>query len=281
MCQFCVTHGEGEKWYLRAENYAEDLLSDLRRRRFVEGFLADSDHLRRDRDRLERLARAPGFVRRAVARGISWRMKKVHFGQVVPLEDLERILGFVSSVVRLACACRQVSLGREARYCYALSLAPDGGEFRRIADRLDPAYFKGPDMQGLETLTCEEALASFRGHEDEGLCHSVWTLLTPYIGVVCNCDRTDCMAMRSTVVHDVPVMFRAEYVARLDPDRCIGCRSCLRSCQFGALSYRAGVGKAGVDASRCFGCGVCRVACPTDALDLADRASDPVAARLW
>ena len=36
MCEFCVKHGEGEKWYLQAKNYSDDLLSDIRRRRFIE-----------------------------------------------------------------------------------------------------------------------------------------------------------------------------------------------------------------------------------------------------
>ena len=31
MCDFCVQHGEGKKWYVQAKNYAEDLLSDVRR----------------------------------------------------------------------------------------------------------------------------------------------------------------------------------------------------------------------------------------------------------
>ncbi len=45
MCQFCVKHGEGKKWYLQAKNYAEDLLSDLRRRNFVTNFFGHPEHL--------------------------------------------------------------------------------------------------------------------------------------------------------------------------------------------------------------------------------------------
>jgi hypothetical protein len=36
LCEFCHKHGEGEKWYLQVKFYSEDLLSDLRRRKFVE-----------------------------------------------------------------------------------------------------------------------------------------------------------------------------------------------------------------------------------------------------
>jgi hypothetical protein len=36
MCEFCHKHREGKKWYLEAENYSDDLLSDLKRL-FIEG----------------------------------------------------------------------------------------------------------------------------------------------------------------------------------------------------------------------------------------------------
>ena len=36
MCEFCHKHGEGKRWYLKAENYSDDLLSDLKRL-FIEG----------------------------------------------------------------------------------------------------------------------------------------------------------------------------------------------------------------------------------------------------
>jgi len=39
MCQFCHQHGEGKTWYLQARHYAEDLLSDLERRRYLEEFI--------------------------------------------------------------------------------------------------------------------------------------------------------------------------------------------------------------------------------------------------
>ena len=45
MCEFCTKHGEGEKWYLQAKNYSDDLLSDVRRRRFIEEFVSEPDAL--------------------------------------------------------------------------------------------------------------------------------------------------------------------------------------------------------------------------------------------
>ncbi len=200
---------------------------------------------------------------------------------MVPIEDLERILDLVNSVVRLPCICRKVTRGREKRYCYGLSMSPAGGELARIVGSLDDGFFAGPDTSGFETLTKTEALESWRAHEREGLCHSVWTFRTPFIGGLCNCDRSDCIAMRATVTHGVPVMFRAGYVATIDPDRCTGCRQCMKVCQFGAISYSAGEKKSVVDARRCFGCGVCRASCSAQAISLPDRASVPACANLW
>jgi Pyruvate/2-oxoacid:ferredoxin oxidoreductase delta subunit len=281
MCEFCIRHGEGEKWYLQARNYADDLLSDLRRRRFVEGFLRDPEALARDRGRLELLTKAPGFVRRAVSWAVTRRMKKVHFGQVVPLEDVERIFSFVNSIVRVPCVCRLVTVGHERRYCYGLSLSPEGGGLAKISRALDRSYLHGPDTREFESLSREEALRALREHEEEGLCHSVWTFVTPFIGAICNCDRSDCLAMNATITHDVRVMFRAEYVAEVDPEACVGCRECMRFCQFGALTYSAGTEKAVVDLTRCYGCGVCRAGCGAGALRLSDRGSIPAVARLW
>ena len=281
MCEFCVKHGDGKKWYLQAKNYSDDLLSDVRRRKFIEEFLSDPEALTRNADRLDRLAKAPRLIRNVVKRLIPHRMKKVHFGQVVPMEDIEKIFGFVNSIVRFACICRHVTVKQEKRYCYAISLAPNGGKFAEIFRGLSHSYLGGPDAAGQERLSREEAVASLHRHEKEGLCHTLWTFHTPFIAGVCNCDRSDCLAIRSTVTHSIPVMFRAEYVAEVSPDACTGCRECMRLCQFGAVTYSASTGKAVIDQQWCYGCGICRSACNKNAIKLADRSTIPVAAGLW
>ena len=281
MCEFCHKHGEGKKWYLQAKNYSEDLMSDLRRRKFIADFFSKPGDLTESMGKLEKLSRAPAFVKGVLAPYISGRQKKIHFGQVLPMEDVERIFSFVTGIVRLACLCRQENLGTEQRYCYGISMAPQGGEFRKIIEEIDASYLTGPDTAGLETLTKEEALDSFRQHEKEGLCHSVWTFITPFVGGICNCDRSDCYAMRATVTYGIPIMFRAEYVAEVNPELCNGCRQCMRACQFGAMGYSAANKKVVIDPRRCYGCGVCRASCTKDAITLNDRTSVPIAASIW
>lgn len=281
MCEFCHKHGEGKKWYLQAKNYSDDLLSDVRRRKFIQDFFSDPEYLTRDAAGLHRLDKVPPFVRNLIGRVVSRKMKRIHFGQVAPIEDIEQIFDFMGAIVRTACICRHSTLGQEKRYCYGVSLAPDRSEFANILAGIDTSYFGGPDHAGTERLSKDEAVAAFREHEREGLCHTIWTFHAPFIGGICNCDRADCLAMQSTVTHNVPVMFRAEYVAEIDPDACSGCRACMRVCQFGALTFSAGAKKSVVDQRWCYGCGICRAVCAKDAISLKDRAAVPAAANRW
>lgn len=283
MCEFCLKHGEGEKWYLQARNYSEDMLSDLRRLKFLEQF-ANPEELQREMAKMDtvfgRVRKMPWFIRSLFTRMITGKMKKVHFGQVVPIEDIEQIFELTNSVVRVACVCRQSTLGKEKRYCYGISVGPNGGKLVEIFRAVEEKFTGGVDDNRFEMLTREEAIAAFRAHELEGLCHTVWTFQTPFIGGICNCDRADCLAMRGIFTHDVPAMFRAEYVAEIDDEACSGCRQCMRLCQFGALCYSAATKKTVVDQTRCYGCGICRSVCATDAIRLEDRAESAVA-NLW
>jgi Pyruvate/2-oxoacid:ferredoxin oxidoreductase delta subunit len=283
MCEFCLKHGEGEKWYLQAKNYSDDLLNDIRRRKFIEAF-SDPERISKaaahSAKRTERLRNAPVFIRNILSRLVTRKMKRMHFGQVIPIEEVEKIFAFTNCIVRVACICRKAILGKEKRYCYGVSLSPDS-RFGDVIKGLDKSYQDGPDTTESETLTREEAIAAFRAHELEGLCHTVWTFETPFIGGICNCDRSDCLAMRSTVTHATPVMFRAEFVAGINQEECNGCRECMRLCQFGAIAYSAATRKTVIDQRWCYGCGICRSVCNRNAIRLEERAISPVAADIW
>ncbi|MBN1286205.1 MAG: CoB--CoM heterodisulfide reductase iron-sulfur subunit A family protein [Anaerolineae bacterium] len=64
-------------------------------------------------------------------------------------------------------------------------------------------------------------------------------------------------------------------VAEVDPARCVGCLTCVRTCPFGIPEVRPdrpGVGDLGgsayIDPSRCQGCGTCTAECPANAIQL-------------
>lgn len=282
MCEFCHKHGEGKKWYLKAENYSEDLLSDVRRRKMIKNFAADPESTARSIERMDNFPKAPKFIQWLVRKLVPVKMKKKHYGQVVPIEEIEQIFGFVNSIVRVECFCRKFTAGKkEKRFCYGIAMGPNGGKFGELMREIAPSFLTGPDVGGMEVLNKGQALAAFREHEKEGLCHSVWTFQTPFIGGICNCDRSDCLAMRSTVTHNIPVMFRAEFIAAVEPDKCTGCRSCMRVCQFGALSFSVSNQKVCIDLTKCYGCGICRSVCPKNAISLKARSEVPLVANLW
>jgi Pyruvate/2-oxoacid:ferredoxin oxidoreductase delta subunit len=282
MCEFCHKHGEGKTWYLRAENYSDELMSDLGRRGFIRDFFEHfPTHYPGQVRQLDKLDKMPAFVQRAVRRQVLRKQKVDHFGQVVPIEEIERIFGFVTSIVRLACICRHMTVGHEHRYCYGVSLAPNGGEWTKFLREIDAGYLIGPETKGLEPLAAGEALTAFREHEKQGLCHTVWTFKAPFIGGICNCDSADCLALKFQLKRGVATLFRAEHIAGIDPDLCSGCRECLRLCSFGALNFSPARRKVSVDAGRCFGCGICRSACAKKAIALSNRTLVPAAKEIW
>jgi Pyruvate/2-oxoacid:ferredoxin oxidoreductase delta subunit len=281
VCEFCMKHGEGKKWYLEAKNYSEDLLSDASRVKFIREFFKEIPTPGEMEKGLASLEKAPGFIRRAMTRRITRKYHKIHFGQVVPIEEIEQILGFVNSIIRVACICRYKTLGKEKRFCYGVSMGPNGGRLGEILQGIDKSFASGPHSWGAETVSKSEALEAMKGYEKEGLCHTVWVFQTPFIGGICNCDRSDCLALKTSVTHNLPMLFRAEYVAEIHPELCSGCRNCMRVCQFGALAYSAGTKTAFIDQRYCYGCGICRSVCAKEAISLRERAQVPAASRLW
>jgi len=199
------------------------------------------------------------------------RKQVVHFGQVIPIEDVYKVIDMVSSITRMPCGCRFKTIGKtDKRYCFGLGFDKTG------------TLGKYPDAaSSLEVLDKEETKKIFHEYDEEGLMHSIWTGVTPCVIGICNCDR-DCGAYKSYIEKDgAPSFFRAEYVCRVDWDLCTGCKSCMSQCQFGSQFYSSVFSKVHIDPTRCFGCGICRAACPHDAIELVPREEIPEAANIW
>jgi len=260
MCEFCTQHGEGQKWYLVMRNYSSELLAQKGRVEWIEDFIAHMEEKNgKAVAQLDAIRKNPvvyGFVRRMATR----KQKAEHWGQVVPIEDVERIVDLQDSIVRLPCVCRSLTTGREARYCFGFGADPTG------------FFGRYPDYShSFEVLEKEEAKKLLRSFDKEGMMHSIWTFKTPYIGGLCNCDQ-DCVAYRFQVKTNLgQVMFRAEYVGMVNWDLCDGCKKCLSQCQFGAIKYSNSMKRATIEMMQCYGCGVCRAVCEKDAITLKPR----------
>ncbi|MGB3905726.1 MAG: 4Fe-4S binding protein [Anaerolineae bacterium] len=286
MCEFCTAHGEGKKWYLEMKNYAEELLNEELSAEQKE-IVGAPTRLEYNLDFFERFVMpATGFVpplpeeteeaappsEPEPPEEETVRRRKIeHFGQVLPLEDVEQVLDKVDSITRLPCGCRFITTGKtDKRYCFGLGMDKWGilGKFPDAAS-------------SLEVMEKEEAKRVFREYDHEGLMHSIWTGVTPYVMGLCNCDR-DCGAYKRSIEESgFPTFFRAEYVCEVDWDLCTGCKGCMAQCQFGAQFYSSVLSKVYIDPARCYGCGVCRSVCPHEAIALLPRQEHPEAAEIW
>lgn len=269
MCEFCTKHGDGKIWYKNARNYANDLMSDMRRRDYIQNFLESTiGEGIFSLGRLETIYRKKKKLPPRIVKAMVEKAKDEHFGQVVPIEDVRTIVEKAASVVRMPCACRWAADKNEVRCCYSVSYSP-----ATWYEDLDMSYFGRAGAEGLETLSREEAIAQMENLDEEGTVHTIWTMITPFIGAICNCTSLECLGMR-TLAMDVETLSRGEYVARVDPEACNGCGLCEENCQFDAISaivVEQGQEVAAVDPAKCFGCGLCRNHCPQEALVLFDR----------
>jgi ferredoxin len=284
MCEYCTEHGEGKKWYLQMKNYSDELLHQelsSRQKEIAKASSRIETRLRFFENRvIPAITGVPGPEEQSQD---AWRSKaqlseeeiakhrKVSFGQVLPIEDIEQVIDIADSITRFPCGCRFITTGKtDKRYCFGLGVDKQGilGEFPDTAS-------------SLEVLSREQAKKIFREYDEEGLVHTVWTDIAPYVDTLCNCDH-DCLHYRRYIKNEgVPSFFRAEYICQTDWELCRGCKSCMSQCQFGAKLYSSALSKVYIDPARCFGCGVCRAACPNDAIALVPRGEVSEAANIW
>ncbi|MFH1672188.1 MAG: 4Fe-4S binding protein [Pseudomonadota bacterium] len=266
MCEFCTKHGDGKIWYKNAANYAQDLVADLKRKKYIQDFFESTiNDGFKTLGRLEVLFARKGRLPASITDNMEQRAKIEHFGQVLPMEEIKELVLKAETITRMPCACRWAAHKKEVRCCYAISYGPCAWY-----EGLDMTYFGKPSDEGFESLSHHEALHQMGKMEEDGAIHTIWTMLTPFIGAVCNCTTRDCIAMRTLSGIRVETIARAEHVAVVDRGLCEGCGLCAERCQFHAIDSIQEDGRtiARIDSKKCFGCGLCRRACTTGALSL-------------
>ena len=284
MCQWCMKHGAGKKWYLNSKNYYADQISSKEEM---------TEYLQEQWMNMENLfiRRIKGF--RSVGLGYKMRMPIIgrilraaaesmihsekkhrnatradgHFGQVIPLEDAQLIMAELADepIIENYCLCRMMQRGTKDQCCINF------GVLSGIIEKL-PRYLPKDRVVRIDR---ETAIKRLEEHNKKGYVASVWFQPVPYINAICSCESPECGGFRLRTSFDLKVFYKAEYIIQLDQDKCEGCKQCVSMCQVSALRYVPSQKRVIVDYDKCFGCGVCRHACNNDALKLIPREEYP------
>lgn len=130
-------------------------------------------------------------------------------------------------------------------------------------------YFDTYQREGwFREISKQEALENLAQSEKEGLVLQATN--EQYPQAVCSCCGCCCGILRTLKNIPNPADFvAANYRARADNEKCVGCGICVDRCPMEAISLSDK--KAVIDSKRCIGCGVCVPACKPEALSMEER----------
>ena len=121
-------------------------------------------------------------------------------------------------------------------------------------------------------ITKEEALKILDEAEKSGLVHV--TMNKAHVGhFICNCCGCCCVTMPLLISEGLKLTDPSRYLAKVNPELCAGCGTCLDRCFFNALKEveaEDGAKIMSVIAEKCMGCGLCNVTCPEEAISLVE-----------
>jgi NAD-dependent dihydropyrimidine dehydrogenase PreA subunit len=120
-------------------------------------------------------------------------------------------------------------------------------------------------------ITKEEAKEILINNEKAGLVMQPFN--SQQVGGMCSCCGDCCGMLKSLKKQPSPAgAVKSNYFARVDPEECVGCGTCVERCQMEAIEVPED--KSVIDLNRCIGCGLCVTTCPQEALKLAKKSED-------
>lgn len=190
---------------------------------------------------------------KAVMRVIPVNVAITPEAQILALDDVKQIIDNARNLAVTRCSCRVIdgSCGKPIDVCVQVDKAADYSIERGTGRPIGKT----------------EALALMKQCEEDGLIHVSDNARAPG-HVICNCCSDCCLAWPSVRTGLGRFISPSRFAARVDPEACSACETCLDRCYFEALSMTGANETALVEAEKCMGCGLCLVTCPEDAIAL-------------
>eukprot|EP01105_Mastigella_eilhardi_P024513 TRINITY_DN6404_c0_g1_i1.p1 TRINITY_DN6404_c0_g1~~TRINITY_DN6404_c0_g1_i1.p1 ORF type:complete len:370 (-),score=111.75 TRINITY_DN6404_c0_g1_i1:1116-2195(-) len=119
-------------------------------------------------------------------------------------------------------------------------------------------------------ITKEQAVQLLDDEHKRGHVHTAYfkDIMDGFFAL-CNCCKCCCAGLELMLRCGSPCIVPSGFSANVAaPDRCVGCRACVRACPFGALEIAEGTKVVSVLKDRCMGCGVCLGQCKRGVLEL-------------
>lgn len=252
MCEFCIQHGAGKKWYLESKNYAEELASSQGREEFIIDFFKNYKRNYRRNTRNTDIARKIPFIGEYAEAKIQNYFSQKHAGQIISLEDAISICSIPGRVSVIDCPCQKYLFNRKEKKCILFGTTAD------IVENL-------PNLDTYD-MDFEDVAELLKSTESKGQVHTVWTFISPYIGAICNCNERGCLLFHLKNKYPfADIVRKGHEIAVINHEVCTGCGNCQKICQFGAVMI---TGKKAEINNNCYGCGVCRNSCSLDAIQL-------------
>lgn len=124
-----------------------------------------------------------------------------------------------------------------------------------------------------DLLSKEEAIARIKEFNSEGLLPIAYSFClcggAEHVFVLCNCCIHACVPLLAQKIAKFHIIDPGRYVARVDEEQCVGCGTCVETCQVRARTLKEG--KPHVNPLLCLGCGACARTCPEDATFMVER----------
>jgi ferredoxin len=175
---------------------------------------------------------------------------------VLSFDEAEEILRSATTLAIGPCGCRKEEQNCDAPIDVCLALD----------------YEERDLYEGFEPVSVERALEALRTSHEAGLVHLAYRKPGKPITEFCSCCSCCCWMfkrLKATDYHEAIVESR--FIAKQDPETCVGCGTCVERCPFDAWLPSENGGAPSLAEGRCFGCGVCVTACPADAISLRPR----------